>query len=434
MSLQKKVTRQVNRSWQRTFFVIWIGQAFSLFGSNLVQFALVWWLTKTTGSPVVLATATFMALLPNVFLAPFAGALVDRWNRQKVMILADGGIAFATLILVILFWSGRIQIWHVYLIMFIRALGSTFHWPAMRASTSLMVPQKHLSRIAGLNEALGGLMNIVSPPLGALLLEILPMQHVLSIDILTAFLAILPLLFVTIPQPIKKLSEETITPRQLLADVVEGYHYMVKWTGLFILTIMATIVNFLINPAFTFTPLLVTKVFNGGVWQLSWMESVFSIGVVTGGLLLSVWGGFRRQIFTIMMGVTGMGLGILLITFAPQNMFYLAVIGMAVTGFMNPITNGSISTIMQARVAPEMQGRVFTLLNSLASAMSPLGMLAAVPVAERFGIRAWFFLGGISCFLLALIGLLIPAVMHIEDKHKEKEIAANPLPVIKSKS
>ena len=387
-----------------------------------MQFALVWWLTKTTGSPAVLATATFVALLPNVFLGPFAGALVDRWNRRKVMILADTSIAFATLGLVLLFWSGHIQIWHVYMIMFIRALGNTFHWPAMRASTSLMVPKKHLSRIAGLNETLGGMMNIVSPPLGALLLEALPMQQVLSIDILTAFLAILPLLFVAIPQPLKKLSENSITPRQLLADVAEGYRYMVKWTGLFILTIMATIVNFMVNPAFTLTPLLVTKDFNGGVWHLSWMESVFSIGVVTGGLVLSMGGGFKRQIFTTLVGVTGMGLGILLITFAPQNMFFLAVIGMAFTGFMNPITNGPIFSIMQARVAPEMQGRVFTLLNSLSSAMSPLGMLVAAPVAEQFGIRAWFLLGGISCILLAIIGLLIPAVVHIEDNHKSQEI------------
>jgi DHA3 family macrolide efflux protein-like MFS transporter len=105
-------------------------------------------------------------------------------------------------------------------------------------------------------------------------------------------------------------------------------------------------------------------------------------------------------------------------------MFFLAVIGMAFTGFMNPITNGPIFSIMQARVAPEMQGRVFTLLNSLSSAMSPLGMLVAAPVAEQFGIRAWFLLGGISCILLAIVGLLIPAVVHIEDNHTTQEFTA----------
>jgi DHA3 family macrolide efflux protein-like MFS transporter len=424
MSFRQRITGQINGSWKRTFFVIWIGQAFSLLGSNLVQFALVWWLTKTTGSPSVLATATFVALLPNVFLAPFAGALVDRWNRRKVMILADASIAIATLILVVLFWSGSIQIWHVYLIMFTRALGSTFHWPAMRASTSLMVPKKHLSRIAGLNESLGGLMNIASPPLGALLLEALPMHQVLSIDIFTAILAILPLLFVSIPQPKKTLSKNAISPKQLLADVAEGYRYMVKWTGLLILSIMATFVNFLVNPAFTLIPLLVIQYFNGGIWHLSWLESVFSVGVVTGGLVLSIWGGFKRRIYTTLMGVTGMGLGILLVTFAPQNMFSLAIIGMAFAGFMNPITNGPIFSIMQTRVAPEMQGRVFTLMNSLTSAMSPLGMLVAAPIAEKFGIRAWFLLGGISCLLLAVVGVLIPAVVHIEDNRTPHVITA----------
>jgi MFS transporter, DHA3 family, macrolide efflux protein len=414
-SRQKKPGRRRD-SWKRTFFIVWGGQAFSLFGSNLVQFSLVWWLTKTSGSAAVLATATLVALLPNVFLGPFSGALVDRWNRRKVMILADSAIAVATFGLILLFWSGTVQLWHVYVIMFIRSLGSTFHWPAMRASTSLMVPQKQLARIAGLNETLGGLMNIVSPPLGALLLEILPMHQVLSIDILTAFLAVLPLLFISIPQPVKNSMAQALTPRQLFRDVREGFAYLHRWTGLFIITIMAAIINFLINPAFTLSPLLVTQYFKGGVWHLSVMESLFSIGVVAGGFLLTIWGGFKRQIYSTLLGVTGMGVGILLITFAPATSFYMAVIGMAFTGFMNPITNGPIFSIMQARVAPEMQGRVFTVLNSLASAMSPLGMLAAAPVAEHFGIRTWFLLGGLSCLLVAAIGLAVPAVIHIEDK------------------
>jgi len=404
-----------HKSWQRTFFVIWTGQAFSLLGSNLVQFALVWWLTKTTGSATVLATATFFALLPNVLFAPFSGALVDRWNRRKVMILADAGIAAATLGLILLFWSGKIQIWHIYVAMFIRALGGTFHWPAMRASTTLMVPQEHLPRISGLNETLGGLMNIVSPPLGALLLEALPMHQVLFIDVFTALLAILPLVFTPIPQP-SATAESIITPKQLFEDVREGFGYLVHWTGLFLIALMASVVNFLINPAFSLSPLLVTQYFKGGIWHLSMVESVFSIGVVAGGSLLSLWGGFKHQIKTILMGIGGMGIGILLITFAAPEGFSLAVIGMGITGFMVPIANGPIISIIQARVAPDMQGRVLSVVSSLASAMTPLGMLAAAPVAERFGIRTWFLLGGISCLLLVALGGSIPAVTQIEEE------------------
>jgi DHA3 family macrolide efflux protein-like MFS transporter len=146
--------RETESRSMTSFFVIWTGQAFSLVGSQLVQFALVWWLTKTTGSATVLAFATMMALLPQIVLGPFAGALVDRWDRRRVLMVADGGIALATLLLAALYALGLVQVWHIYALMLVRAAGSAFHWPAMQASTTLLVPEKHLSRIAGLNQTI----------------------------------------------------------------------------------------------------------------------------------------------------------------------------------------------------------------------------------------------------------------------------------------
>src|SRR5574340_1045017 len=151
-----------NKKWLRTFGPIWLGQAASLLGSSLVQFALVWHLTVKTGSTTVLAMATLVALLPQVVLGPFAGALVDRWDRRKVMMIADGSVALTTLILVALFSTGRIETWHIYVAMFLRSLGGAFHWPAMQASTSPMVPKEHLPRLAGANQALNGLINIAA--------------------------------------------------------------------------------------------------------------------------------------------------------------------------------------------------------------------------------------------------------------------------------
>jgi DHA3 family macrolide efflux protein-like MFS transporter len=162
--------------WARRFFTIWTGQAFSLFGSQLVQFALVWWLTISTGSATVLATATLMAMLPQVLFSPFTGALVDRWNRRAIMLAADSVIALATLLLAALFASGAIQVWRLYAIMFIRSVGGAFHWPAMQASTTLMVPKDQLTRVAGMNQTLYGVMGIVAPPIGALLVSALPMN------------------------------------------------------------------------------------------------------------------------------------------------------------------------------------------------------------------------------------------------------------------
>ncbi len=188
-------------AWARRFFAIWIGQQLSLIGSNLAQFALVWWLTQTTGSATVLAVAVAIATLPNIFLGPFVGALVDRWPRRIILIFADGAVAAASALLAILFWSGLIQVWQVYVILFVRALGTTFHWPAMAATTPLMVPDQHLPRVAGLNQAIGGMVDILAPPLGALLLGVLALYKIMLIDVATAALAILPLLFIPVPQP-----------------------------------------------------------------------------------------------------------------------------------------------------------------------------------------------------------------------------------------
>src|SRR5262245_54341449 len=147
----------MSQNWARHFFTIWTGQAFSLFGSALVQFALIWWLTQRSGSATVLAIATLVGMLPQIVIGPFAGALVDRWNRRVIMILADTLIAASTLVLIWLFASDRVQIWHVYAILAVRALGTAFHFPAMSASTPLMVPEDQLTRVNGLNQTLQGI-------------------------------------------------------------------------------------------------------------------------------------------------------------------------------------------------------------------------------------------------------------------------------------
>jgi len=161
------MTDNHSRSWAPRFFTIWTGQALSLLGSSVAQFAVVWWLTDTTGSAVVLATASLVAMVPQVVLGPFIGALVDRLDRRKVMIVADSAVALLGLMLAVLFWVGRAQVWHLYVIMALRSLGGAFHWPAMQASTTQLVPSEQLPRISGLNQALQGTSQIMAPPLGA---------------------------------------------------------------------------------------------------------------------------------------------------------------------------------------------------------------------------------------------------------------------------
>lgn len=400
------------RHWRARFFPIWAGQQLSLFGSAIAQFALVWWLTQETGSATVLATATLVAVLPQVIVGPFAGALIDRWNRRRVLLVADGTIALVSAALAYLFWTGQIQVWHIFLVKVIRAMGGAFHWPAMAASTSLMVPKAHLPRVAGLNQTMHGVMNIVAPPMGALLLSVLPIHGILGADVFTAGLAIAPLLFILIPQP-----ERTIEEARLpyFAQVRAGLRYVWGWRGLFILLVMATVLNGLLNPAFSLLPLLVTKHFGKGALELSWLSSAFGVGVIAGGLILSVWGGFRRRIVTSLSGMLGMGIGVSVMGLLPPSGLLVAVGAMAVVGLMQPIVNGPLMALFQSVVAPEMQGRVFSLIASLAAAMSPLGLAIAGPVADLFGIQFWYILGGMGLFAMGVTGFLVPAVARLED-------------------
>ena len=162
--MNNETTSMMPERWAARFFTIWICQAFSLVGSSLVQFALIWWLTQKTGSATILATVSLVALLPQIVLGPFVGALVDCWNRRLIMIVADSAIALATAILMILFATGRIEVWHIYAVSLVRSLGGAFHHPAMTSSTTLMVPNKHLTRVAGANQLLQGLVSIFAPP------------------------------------------------------------------------------------------------------------------------------------------------------------------------------------------------------------------------------------------------------------------------------
>lgn len=414
--------------WAPRFFTIWIGQAFSLLGSMLVQFALVWWLTQTTGSATVLAMATLAAVLPQVVVGPFAGALVDRWNRRLVMIAADSLIALTTLALIGLYVAGQMRVGHVYVVMFLRSALGAFHWTAMQASTSLLVPNQQLARVAGLNQMLNGAMNIIAPPLGALLLGVLPLHGLLAIDIGTALLAVTPLLFIAIPQPVHSLDAAAGSGGarpSMWGDLRAGLHYVAEWPGLLAIMAMAMVLNFIVNPAFSLMPILVTKHFGGGALQLGWLESAWGIGVVTGGLALSAWGGFRRRIATSLMGIVGMGIGTLVIGLSPASAFTLALGGMFFGGFMNPMANGPLFAVLQSSVAPEMQGRVMSLVGSGASAMMPLSLLIAGPVADALGVRVWYVVGGLACAAIGLLAFAVPAIMRVEE-HGGRSVSAAP--------
>ena len=402
------------KNWQTRFFTIWIGQAFSMLGSHLVGFAFVWYLTEKTGSATILTIGTLVQLLPSVVIGPIAGAFADRWNRKAVMAIFDSITALFTLLVAVLFIFDIAQIWHILMVMFVRSACGQFQWAAMTASTSLMVPKKHLSRIQGANQTLQGFMNIIGPALGAFLIAALPIQGSLFIDVGTAVIAVGSLMFFKIPQPIKNgtsAAHKAIQKPTIFQDLSEGWRYVTGWTGLMAIIFLAMLVNFLITPAFSLLPLVVTEHFGKGAYELGFINSVFGIGVIVGGLVLSAWGGFKNRILTSLAALIFSGAAALTVGLAPESGFLVAVAGMALFGFLNPIINGPLFALLQDKVEPEIQGRVFSFLHAGASLASPLGLAIAGPLSDATNSQFWFIMGGILTSLGGIVSFMIPSIV-----------------------
>lgn len=394
------------------FAVMWSGQAASLFGTRIVRFALVWWVTDLTGSATVLAAATIAALLPQVLVAPFAGPYVDRWSRRKTMIAADSLTATTILALSFIFAMNIIEIWHLLLIMFLGAVFGAFHFPAMQASTTLMVPRKHLARIGGMNQALNGASSVVAPPIGAVLYALLPMQSILLVDVTTAAFAISCLAIIKIPQPIREIS---LQDSSVLSDMREGFVFVKGWKGGFVLVLLAMMLNLLAAPAFSLSPILVSNYFLGNEIDLAVLQSFGAAGTVIGAVLLTIWGGGKRKIVTALAALVLEGVGTTLIGLVPADSFMLAVGFYAFVSFLNPIVNGVLIAIFQATIPPDKQGRVFAIITSGAAAMMPIGLAIAGPVADITGVPFWFIVSGIGTAILSIAAFFVPSLMRIED-------------------
>ncbi|HKY32405.1 MAG TPA: MFS transporter [Candidatus Polarisedimenticolia bacterium] len=396
------------------FWTIWSGQALSLAGSQASQFALVWWLTLQTGSPAVLSTATLFALLPTIVLGPAIGALVDRWSRRATMLAADGAVALGSLALAGLFLAGGASTTAVLGFLLWRAIGGAFHAPAMLSATSLMVSRQDLGRIQGVNQMLQGGLGILTAPAGAALLGLVGMTGVMAVDVATALLAMAPLLFIRVPEPERRGEPEAGKSPGLLADLGSGLRYLRGLPGHIGLIGGAAVINLFCVPAFALLPLLMLQEMKGDVAMQAWATSAFGAGAIGGGLALSAWGGSGRRARAALGSILGLGLATLSLGATPAWLWPLAILALFAVGVFSALANGCIATIMQATIAPEYQGRVFTLMMSAAAAMTPAGLLLAAPVADLAGVRAWYAAGGVVCAAMGAAAFLVRPIVQIE--------------------
>ncbi|TFL15319.1 MFS transporter [Pusillimonas caeni] len=401
--------------WQLRFWCIFGGQALSLIGSALTQFVLLWWITDTTGSVSALATAGMAALLPQALLSPLGGTFADRYSRRLLMIGADVISALCMVVLIALFLTGQIALWHVYVMMFIRSAMQAFQAPAAAASMAMLVPRSFLPRAAGLNQTLQGMTVVAAAPLGALAISVMPLGWALSLDVITALLGVTPLLIFAIPQRRSpKISASGIWP-----EFREGIHLVWDNPGLLRLYGLLGAVVLVVMPSFTLVPLLVKEFFNGGAPQVALMEGLGGVGMIVGGLVIAAIAP-RRKMPWILVGFALSCLALALAALVPSSLFGVAVAWWVVSSAAFILGNAPLTALLQTTIPNHLQGRVLSLLSMVMGLAAPIGLALATPVGEWLGGRWLFVLMGVLGAMVSLSGFLSLSLRSLENDMWDK--------------
>ena len=399
------------KSWKQTFAIIWSGQLVSILSSSIVAYAIVFWMSLETRSAEVLALSAISGMLPQALLGLFVGVYIDRWDRKRTMILADTFIALCTLGLAVLFWLGVAEMWHIYLLLACRSVGSAFHVPAMQASVPLLAPSSQLTRIAGVNQVITSVSDIAGPALGALLLGITSIGNILLLDVLGAIVACTTLLFVRIPNP-----ERTERRPGLWREFREGFAAMHAQPGLGGFFAIAIAVWFFIMPVGVLFPLMTLNHFGGGTYEMSLVEIIWGGGALLGGDVMGAryYPISRIVLITLMYRVVGASF--LLSGLLPATAFYGFVALTAAAGVSSSVFNASFISVLQTRIEAGLLGRVLSLYRSFGLLPSVIGLLSTGFLAERVGLTTTFVLAGSIICLLGTLAFCIPSIMRLDNR------------------
>ena len=347
--------------WKKKYFTMLAGQSVSLITSGILQMSIIFYLTAKTNSAMVLSIATLMGFLPQAVIGPFAGTFVDRHSRKGVMIGADLMIAATGGFLAVVSIFMELPIWLIMLVLFVRSIGNAFHSPASSAVTPLMVPQDQLTKCAGYNQTMQAAVSLISPAAAAFLYSVWSLSTIILLDIIGAVLACGVVVVLSIPNPPICTGE---SQNSFFRDMKEGYFELKKNKGLFALLWIGTAYMFFFMPISALYPLMSMGYFRGTPTHASIAEIAFAGGMLAGGILLSVWGGFKNRIFSIGLSVLVMGVSIAISGLLPTNAFFIFVICCTVMGLTSPFY-GVQNALFQEQLPPEYLGRVFSLLGSV---------------------------------------------------------------------
>jgi MFS transporter, DHA3 family, macrolide efflux protein len=390
------------KAWKRNATIFLATQALSLLGSSLVQYALMWNVTLSTKSGVMMTLYIICGFVPTFLLSPFAGVFADRFDRRKIIMLSDGLIALVTLALALALSlaGGRHTLWLMFLAAAIRSLGSALQGPAVGAFLPQLVPEDKLTRVSGINGSMQSVIMLVSPMLSGALLSLAPLQTVFFIDVVTAAIAIGSLaLFLPVPPHEKALRKQEVS---YFEDMRLGFRYIRGHRSLLSFFAYLSLFLFFVTPAAFLTPLQVTRSFGADVWRLTAIEIAFSAGMMAGGGLIAAWGGFKNRVRTMLLSNLVMALCTIALGFVP--IFWLYLVFMGLFGVAMPFFNTPSAVMLQEQVETSYLGRVFSVMTMLSTSLMPMGMLVFGPLAELVPIER-LLLGSGAVLLVMAIGL-----------------------------
>lgn len=430
------MAQKVSEKSMKTFAIIWTGQFVSLIGSGLTGFALGVWVYLETGSVTPLALVALFATTPHLVVSPFAGALVDRWDRRKAMIFSDSGAAFCTFVIAVLLYTKNLEVWHIYIISMANSSFSTFQWPAYSAATTLLVPKKHLARAAGMVQTAQSASHIMAPMMAGVLIVTIQIWGVLLIDFITFLFALTTLLLIKVPRP-EVTAEGQKGKGSLLQEVAYGLSYIRARPGLLALLMFFAGINLACSSFWVlFTPMVLSF---ASAAVLGTLQSVGGFGMLVGGLVLGAWGGPKRRVN----GVLGFGLlgGAATIFFGIRPDALLIAAANFASSFTMPIINGCSQAIWQVKTAPDIQGRVFSVRRAIAWSTTPISYLLVGPLADKVfepamavngslansvgqiigvgpgrGVGLMFIIMGVLMMIVAGICYLYPRLRYVEDE------------------
>ena len=396
----------------RNYIFFWSGQLFSLLGSMVVHFVIIWWIMIETKSPAMLALGQIFYLIPMLIAMPIAGVFSDKLKRKNVILVVDSLQAYTTIILIIFFIFNIANVWLVLMFIGLRSIFQAFHQPTVAAITPSMVPKEKLSRINGINFLFIGLIQLIGPALGALMLQFFTIEEILWVDVITFFIALIPLIFIRIP--VVRGESEVKEKTGFIKEFKVGFSALKAVPGLIILVVMGMFVNFLIQPLGTLLPYYVNETHGGLEFEYALISIFLQVGIMGGAILTTLKKEWKHKIELTFFGIVFIGVGYAILAFIPRGLFYFIGIDLMAMGLVLPIINVIYQTIVQTNVAQDKLGRVTSIDNTLSMAIAPIGSIIAGFATEIIGIHLLFLVCAIATIVLMLSMYFFTNIRHVK--------------------